>query len=86
MDQCLERLRFEGNTQLFRENELPAVLQELKLRQNEIKLSRMQRMINRIRRRARMGRLIYPRSHMRRILYQIRHLAGLKLGRLLGGV
>ena len=86
MDQCLERLRFEGNTQLFPEEELPPVLQEFQLRLNEIKLSRMQRMIYRIRRRARMGRLIYPRSHMRRILYQIRHLAGLKLGRLLGGV
>ena len=86
MDQCLERLRFEGNTQLFREEELPPVLQEFKLRQNEIKLSRMQRMVYRIRRRARMGRLIYPRSQMRRVLYQIRHLVGLKLGRLLGGV
>jgi hypothetical protein len=86
MDQCLERLRFEGNTQLFPEEELPPVLQEFQLRLNEIKLSRMQRMIYRIRRRARMGRLIYPRSHMRRILYQIRHLAGLKLGRLLGDV
>ena len=86
MDQCLERLRFEGNTQLFPEEELPPVLQEFQLRLNESKLSRMQRMIYRIRRRARMGRLIYPRSHMRRILYQIRHLAGLKLGRLLGDV
>jgi hypothetical protein len=86
MDQCLERLRLEGNTQLFREEELPPVLQEFKLRQNEIKLSRMRRMIYRIRRRARMVRLIYPRSQMRRVLYQTRHLAGLKLRRLLGDV
>jgi glycosyltransferase involved in cell wall biosynthesis len=86
MNQCRERLRFEGNTQLFPEEELPPVLHEFQLRLNEIKLSRMQRMIYRIRRRARMGRLIYPRAHTRRILYQIRHLAGLKLGRLMGGV
>ena len=77
MAECLERLRYEGNTHLLGAEELPPILQELQRRLDEIKLlerSRMRRVIYQIRQRSRMGRLIYPRSRMRRAIYQIRHL------------
>ena len=75
--ECLERLRYEGNTHLLGVEELPPMLQELQRRPDEIKLlerSRIRRVIYRIRRRSRIGRLIYPRSQMRRVIYQFRHL------------
>ena len=89
IEDCLDRLRYEGNTHLLGAEELPTVLQELQGRQDEIKLlerSRMQRVIYRIRQRSRMARVIYPRSRMRRVIYQIRHLLEMlrdKLNRLL---
>ena len=84
--ECLERLRYEGNTHLLRVEELPTILQELQRRLDEIKLlerSRMRRAIYQIRQRSRIGRLIYPRSPMRRVIYQIRHLLEMlgKMGR-----
>jgi glycosyltransferase involved in cell wall biosynthesis len=72
--ECMERLKYEGNTHLLSVEELPPALQELQRRLDEVKLSRMQRVVYRIRRRSRMGRLIYPRSQMRRVIYQVRHL------------
>jgi hypothetical protein len=87
--ECLERLRYEGNTHLLRVEELPPILQELQRRSDEIKLferSRIRRVIYRIRQRHRMGRLVYSRSRMQRVIYQIRHLVGelrYKMGSLL---
>ena len=77
MAECLERLRYEGNTHLLSAEELPPILQELQRRLDEIKLlerSRMRKGIYQIRQRSRFGKLIYPRSRMRRVTYQIRHL------------
>ena len=70
--ECLERLRYEGNTHLLTVEEL----QELK-RRVDIKLfqrSRMPRGIYRIHQRSRMARVIYPNSQLRRVIHQIRHL------------
>jgi hypothetical protein len=75
--ECLERLRYEGNTHLLSVRELPPILQELQCRLDEIKLlerSRIRRIIYRIRQRSRFGRVVYPRSRVRRVIYQIRHL------------
>ena len=86
--ECLERLRYEGNTHLLRGEELPPILQELQRRLNEIRLSersRMEKGIYQIRQRYRFGKLIYPRSPTRRVTYQFRHLLEMlgKVGRLL---
>jgi hypothetical protein len=75
--ECLERLRYEGNTHLLGVEELSPILQELQHRLDEIKLlkrSRMRRVIYRIRQRSQMARVIYPASRMRRVIYQIRYL------------
>jgi len=72
---CMERLRFEGNTHLLRQEELPSILEELKCRPDKVlKRSRMRRVIYRIGARSQMARLIYPRSRIRRVVYQIRQL------------
>jgi hypothetical protein len=73
---CMERLRFERNTHLLRQAELPPILEELKYRPDirVVKRSRMRKVINRIRARSRMARLIYPRSRIRRVIFQIRQL------------
>ena len=74
--ECLERLAVEGNTHLFRQEELSPLLEELK-RRPDIKLlerSRMRRLIFRIRQRSQMARVIYPTSRTRRIIYQISYL------------
>jgi hypothetical protein len=70
IDDCLERLRLEGNTHLLRKEELPPILQELK-RRPDIKVpkrSRMRRFIYRMHQRSRMGEAIYPTSRMRRVI------------------
>ena len=75
--ECLERLRYEGNTHLLRVEEIPAVLRDVERRLNETKLSELSRIgrgIYQIRQRSRLGRLIFPRSRTRRIGYQIRYL------------
>jgi glycosyltransferase involved in cell wall biosynthesis len=74
--QCLERLKYEGNTHLLGVEELPPILQELQRRPDQKLLYRslMRRVIYRIRQRYRMARLIYPRFRMRRTIYQVRHL------------
>ena len=77
--ECLERLRYEGNTHLLREEELPPILKQLPRRLDEIKFpvgyrSRMRKGIHQIRQRYRFGKLIYPSSPLRRVTYQIRHL------------
>ena len=75
--ECLERLRYEGNTHLLGAEELPPILQELQRRLDEIKLteqSRLQKGIYQIRQQSRLVRLIYPKSRMRRVAFQIRHL------------
>lgn len=87
IDDCLERLRLEGNTHLLRKEELPPILQELKRRPDikVLKRSRMRRFIYRMHQRSRMGRAIYPRSRMRRVMYQLRYLfeTSRKIGSLL---
>jgi glycosyltransferase involved in cell wall biosynthesis len=85
--ECLERLRYEGNTHLLKAEELPLILQELHRRLDEIKLSersRMEKGIYQIRLRYRFGKLVYPKSPIRRLTYQIRHLLEMlgKVGRL----
>jgi glycosyltransferase involved in cell wall biosynthesis len=85
---CLERLRYERNTHLLREEEIAAVLEGLHRRLDEIKFSersRIRRGIYQIRQRYRLGKLIYPRSLRQRASYQTRHLVQLskKMSRLL---
>jgi hypothetical protein len=80
--ECVARLRYEGNIHLLGAEELPRILQALQRQSDEIKLlerSRLGRFTRRIRRRSRLGRLLYPRSRMQRVTYQIRHL--LKMSR-----
>jgi hypothetical protein len=76
MAECLKRLRYERNTHLLSEAELPGIFQELQRQLGEIKMlgSRSGRLIYRIRRRSRMAGLIYPNSRMRRVIYQVRYL------------
>jgi glycosyltransferase involved in cell wall biosynthesis len=77
MAECLKRLRYEGNTHLLSEEELPRIFQELERQRDGIKVlegSRSGRLIYRIRRRSQLGRLLYPRSRVRRVTYQIGHL------------
>ena len=70
--ECLERLRYEGNTHLLCVEELPTVLQEVQRRLELLERSRIRRAIYDIRQRSRFGRLIYPRSQMQRVMYKIR--------------
>ena len=74
--ECLERLKYEGNTHLLGVEELPPILQELRRRPDQklIHRSLMRRVIYKIWKRYRMARVIYPRSRMRRSIYQVRHL------------
>jgi glycosyltransferase involved in cell wall biosynthesis len=74
--ECLERLRVERNTHLFRQEELSPILQELKRRPDlkVVECSRMRKLIYRISQRSRMAKLIYPRSRIQRLSYQIRQL------------
>jgi glycosyltransferase involved in cell wall biosynthesis len=73
---CLERLKWEGNSHLLRQEELPPIIQTIK-RRPDIKMlerSRMRRVIYRIRQRTQLSRVIYPRSRIRTVIYQIRYL------------
>jgi glycosyltransferase involved in cell wall biosynthesis len=75
--ECLQRLKFEGNSRLLTEQELPAVLHGLKDRVDQIGLfdrSRIRRTLYQISQRARLARFLYPRSRMRRVNYRVRHL------------
>jgi hypothetical protein len=73
--ECLERLRYEGNTHLLNVKEFPSILQELQGRASELRSpSRLRRAIFQIRERYRFGKLIYPTSPMRRLIYQVRQL------------
>jgi hypothetical protein len=74
--ECLERLRFEGNTHLLRVEEVPQVIQEVQRRLELLERSRIRRAIYDIRQRSRFGRLIYPSSQMQRVMYRIRYLLG----------
>ena len=76
ISECLERLKYEGNTHLLSVEELPPILRELQRRPDQklIYRSLMRRVIYKICRRYRMARVIYPRSRMRRVTYQVRHL------------
>jgi glycosyltransferase involved in cell wall biosynthesis len=73
--ECLERLRYEGNTYLLSTEEVPQILQGLRFRQ-EVERSQMRKVIYRIRQQSQMARFIYPSSRSRRIFYQIRSLFG----------
>lgn len=70
---CLERLRFERNTHLLSQEELPIILRQLNWRPNGkvLKRSRMRRAIYRIRNRSRIAKVMYPRSKMRRVIFQL---------------
>jgi hypothetical protein len=73
--ECLERLRFERNTHLLRQEELPPILRELKRRPDigVFERSRMRRFIHRIRQRSQMARVIYPKSRIRHLLERLRN-------------
>jgi hypothetical protein len=71
--ECLERLRYEGNTYLLSAEELPQIIQGLQLRQ-EVERSQTQRVIYRIHRQSQMARFIYRTSQRRRVVYQILRL------------
>jgi glycosyltransferase involved in cell wall biosynthesis len=77
ISECLERLRYEGNTHLLRAEEQALILQQLQRRLDKAKQSRMRGVIYRIRLRYLFGRLIYPRSRVRRAIYQIRQLVAM---------
>jgi hypothetical protein len=75
--ECLERLRYEGNTHLLNVKEFPSILEELQCRVDEIRStdrSRLGRGISQIRQRYLFAKVIYPRSPMLRVTYQIRHI------------
>jgi glycosyltransferase involved in cell wall biosynthesis len=75
--ECLERLRYEGNTHLLDVKECPSLLQALQHRVDDIKQierSRLGKEISLFRQRYRLGTLIYPRSPIRRVTYRLRHL------------
>ena len=79
--ECLERLKYEGNTHLLDVKEFPSILDELQYRVEKIRTiervlsrSRLGRGIFQIRQRYRFAKVIYPRSPMRRVIYQIRHM------------
>jgi glycosyltransferase involved in cell wall biosynthesis len=73
---CLKRLRFEGNTHLLGQEELPTILQLLNRRPNSrvLERSRTRRVIHQMHQRSQLAGVIYPSSRMRRIIYQIRYL------------
>jgi hypothetical protein len=73
--ECLERLRYEGNTHLLRGDEIPQILPALKLRE-EAERSQIGKVVYRIRRQAQMARFIYPTSQGRRVVYQIHRHVG----------
>jgi hypothetical protein len=60
---CLDRLRFERDTHLLSQEELPTILQELKCQADSrlLEPSRMRRVIYRVRKRSQMARIFYPR-------------------------
>ena len=78
MAECLERLRYEGNTHLLTAEEFPPILQGLKHRLrykgNTHFRSQLGRVSYRIRRRAQLAKFIYPTSPTRRVIYQIHNL------------
>jgi glycosyltransferase involved in cell wall biosynthesis len=83
--ECLERLRYEGNTHLLNVKEFHSIRPELQWRVDELRRiepSRLRRGISQIRQRYPLGKLIYPRSPLRRFIYRIRLLlASLKKAR-----
>jgi glycosyltransferase involved in cell wall biosynthesis len=77
ISQCLERLTYEGNTDLLRDEEIPVLFRQLHSRLDEVRLrdhSPLRKGIYEIRQRARFARLIYPRSRIGRVSYRLRHL------------
>ena len=72
--ECLERLRYEGNSGLLCAEELAPFVEQLQRLPGSRAPSRTQRGIYRIRQRFHLARIIYPRSRMRRAIYQIRFL------------
>jgi hypothetical protein len=67
--ECLERLKFEGNTHLLSEEEVAQVVQEVQRRVELLEQSRIRRLFYDARQRSRVARLIYPRSQMQRVIY-----------------
>ena len=84
--ECLERLRREGNTHLVSAEERSKMFEELQCRLDENNASRIKRVVCRVRRRMRMGKLIYPRSKKRRLVYELHRLPRYNIKRLLGGI
>ena len=72
--ECLERLRYEGNSGLLCAEELEPFVEQLQRLPGSRAPSRTRRGIYRIRQRFHLARIIYPRSRMRRAIYQIRFL------------
>ena len=70
MEECLERLIYEGNTHLLTEKEMPAILCGLQLRQH-VERSQTRKALYRMRRESQMATFIYPTSQWRRVLYQV---------------
>jgi hypothetical protein len=74
INECLERLRYEGNAHLLNMEELPQVLQEFMDEDKLLERSQMRRATNQIRRGSRLARFIYPKSRWRRVTYQARYI------------
>ena len=72
---CLERLRYEGNTNLLSAEEVPQILQGLALRQ-KVERSLIRKVVYRIGLQSKMAKFIYPTSQRRRVFYQFSRLLG----------
>jgi glycosyltransferase involved in cell wall biosynthesis len=82
---CLERLQYEGNTNLLRAEEVPQILQGLRLQQ-KVERSLIRKVVYRIGVQSKMADFIYPTSQRRRVFYRFSRLLGRirhKLGELL---
>ena len=70
--ECLERLSYEGNRDLFDTDALAPFIQQLQHLPRLPTPSRTRKGIYKIRQRYHLARIIYPRSRARRAVYQIR--------------
>jgi hypothetical protein len=73
--ECLERLSYEGNSEIFNANDLAPFIQQLHHLPSSPTLSRTRKGIYKIRQRSHLARIIFPRSRARRAVYQIRFVS-----------
>ena len=77
ISECVQRLRYECNTQFLNVEEIPIVKQRAKAKLGDINLlerSRMCRAIYQMHQRVRLGRLLYPTRPLRRSIFHINEI------------